>query len=78
MMQVRSDEIRRKLPAVVRAVERDGEHVELLRYDEPVAVIVPPEWHKKAKAALSEEHGIFVAPEWYEAAVAALAERRGF
>jgi len=54
MMQVRSDEIRRKLPAVVRAVERDGEHVELLRYDEPVAVVVPVEWYAKAVAALGE------------------------
>jgi antitoxin (DNA-binding transcriptional repressor) of toxin-antitoxin stability system len=55
MMRVRSDEIRRKLPAVVRAVERDGEHVELLRYEEPVAVIVPVDWHKKAVTALGEQ-----------------------
>jgi len=55
MMQVRSDEIRRKLPAVVRAVERDGEHVELLRYDETVAVVVPVEWYKAARDALNAE-----------------------
>jgi prevent-host-death family protein len=54
MMQVRSDEIRRKLRELIKAVERDGEHAEILRYDEPVAVIVPVEWHKKAVAALGE------------------------
>jgi prevent-host-death family protein len=54
MKQVRSDEIRRRLRELMNAVERDGEHVTILRYDEPVAVIVPVDWHEKAAAALGE------------------------
>lgn len=50
--QVRSDEIRRNLRQLLNAVERDGEHVTILRYDTPAAVIVPVEWYRDAQVAL--------------------------
>ena len=52
--QVRSDEARRNLRELLNAVEHDGEHVTILRYDTPAAVIVPVEWHEQAKAALTD------------------------
>ena len=55
MKQVRSDDVRRKLRGLLNAIERDGEHVEVLRYDTPVAVLVPVEWHEKAVTALGEQ-----------------------
>jgi prevent-host-death family protein len=58
MKQVRSDEIRRRLRELMNAVERDGEHVTILRYDEPVAVIVPVDWHEQAETALADADGL--------------------
>ena len=49
---VHSDDARRKLRELLNAVEHDGEHVIILRYDTPAAVMVPVEWHKQALAAL--------------------------
>jgi prevent-host-death family protein len=37
------------------AVEHKGEHVTVLRYDRPAAVVVPVEWYEQAQQALSEE-----------------------
>ena len=51
--QVHSDEARRRLRDLLNAVEHDGEHVTILRYDTPAAVLVPVEWHKQALAALA-------------------------
>lgn len=51
--KVHSDEARRKLRDLLDAVEHDGEHVTILRYDTPVAVMVPVEWHRQALAAIA-------------------------
>ena len=51
--QVRSDEARRELRGLLNAVEHDGEHVTILRYDTPAAVMVPVDWYEAAKAALN-------------------------
>ena len=72
MRQVKSDEARRTFRELLSEVEYHGEHVEILRYKTPSAVLVPVEWHTTASAALGEEHGIFVSAEWYERAKAAL------
>lgn len=50
--QVRSDEARRNLRELLNAVEHDGEHVTILRYDTPAAVLVPVEWYRDAQTAL--------------------------
>jgi prevent-host-death family protein len=52
---VRSDRARRKFRALLNRVEHDGEHVTILRYDTPAAVLVPVEWHDKALAVLAGE-----------------------
>lgn len=53
--QVRSDEARKRFRELLNAVEHDGEHITILRYDTPAAVLVPAEWHRAALAAL-EDH----------------------
>jgi prevent-host-death family protein len=50
--QVHSDEARRNLRELLNAVEHDGEHVTILRYDTPAAVMVPVEWYETVKAHL--------------------------
>lgn len=45
--QVRTDELRTHLRELLNAVERDGKHITILRYDIPVAVLVPVEWHRE-------------------------------
>lgn len=57
--QVRSEEIRRRLRPLLNAVEVAGEHVTILRYDKPAAVLVPVDWYERAKACLafSDEDG---------------------
>jgi prevent-host-death family protein len=52
--RVRSEEIRRRLRPLLNSVEHDGEHVTILRYDTPAAVIVPREWYDRAREALGE------------------------
>jgi antitoxin (DNA-binding transcriptional repressor) of toxin-antitoxin stability system len=54
MKSVRSDEIRRALPALLGEVEHEGEHVTIRRYHTPVAVIVPIGWHRQAQAILAD------------------------
>lgn len=49
---VRSDEARARLRSLVDDVTRDGAHVYLLRYDKPVAVIVPVDWYEQARDIL--------------------------
>ena len=46
---VRSDEARTKLRDLLDEVDRDGAHVYILRYDRPVAVMVPVEWYEGMK-----------------------------
>jgi prevent-host-death family protein len=47
---VRSDEARRNLRHLLDQVARDY-HVTILRYDKPVAVLVPVDWYEDAEAA---------------------------
>jgi prevent-host-death family protein len=53
MIKVQSDETRRRLRWLLSEVERGGV-VEISRYQEPVAVMVPPEWYARAAEALGE------------------------
>lgn len=48
---VRSDEARTKFRDLVDEVTQDGAHVYLLRYDKPVAVMVPVKWYEQARKA---------------------------
>lgn len=52
---MRSDKIRRDLRDLLDDVEHKGEHVYVLRYDKPAAVIVPVSWYEEAKALLGKE-----------------------
>lgn len=49
--EVRSEELRRNLRPLLNAVEHEGAHITIKRYDEPVAVIVPIEWYRAVKDA---------------------------
>jgi PHD/YefM family antitoxin component YafN of YafNO toxin-antitoxin module len=49
---VRHELGRTGLHAILNEVEHQGEHVTVLRYDTPAAVIVPVEWYRQAKDAL--------------------------
>ena len=51
MEQFSSDEARRNFRRILNEVEH-GETVEILRYGEVAAVMVPSGWYEKAKAAL--------------------------
>lgn len=48
--QVRSDEARRNWRDLIDDVARDY-HIMILRYDKPVAVLVPVDWYEDAEAA---------------------------
>jgi len=52
--QIKSDEARRSFRNILNEVERGG-FVEILRYEEPTAVMVPVSWFARAKAALEGE-----------------------
>lgn len=54
MKEVRSDEARRTFRDLLNEVEYAGEHVAILRYKEPVAVVVSKEWYEEAKDALEQ------------------------
>jgi prevent-host-death family protein len=51
---VRSDEARRNLRELLDQVARDY-HITILRYDKPVAVMVPVDWYEDAEAAWSAQ-----------------------
>ena len=53
--QVHSDEARRNLRDLLNAVEHDGEHVTITRWNVPAAVIVPADWYEQARLLLGEE-----------------------
>lgn len=53
--QVKSDEARRNLRDLLNAVEHNGEHVTILRYDRPGAVIVPVDWYTQAQRSLADK-----------------------
>ena len=51
---VRLGDARAKLRDLVDEVAQDDAHVYLLRYDKPVAVIVPVDWYEEVKAKIAE------------------------
>lgn len=54
---VRSDDAKRHMRTLLDDVEHKGEHVYVLRYDKPAAVVVPVDWYEEAKAQLGEPDG---------------------
>lgn len=46
---IRSDEARAKLRDLLDRMARDGIPVYILRYDKPLAVIVPVDWYEDAR-----------------------------
>jgi antitoxin (DNA-binding transcriptional repressor) of toxin-antitoxin stability system len=52
MKEYRSDEARRAFREILNEVEHQGEHVEILRYYTPAAMLVPMEWYEKALWAI--------------------------
>jgi prevent-host-death family protein len=53
MRQVKSEEARRTFRGLLDEAERGGV-VQILRYDRPVAVLVPAEWYERALGSLGE------------------------
>jgi hypothetical protein len=53
MRSYQSGDARRKMRDILTAVEH-GEHVQIERYDTPTAVVVSPQWFKRALACLGE------------------------
>lgn len=45
--RVRSDEARAKFRDLLDEVATQGEHIYVLRYDKPVAVLVPVDWYDR-------------------------------
>ena len=52
MREYQAATARLKMREILTAVER-GEHVAIKRYETQTAIVVPPEWFEKAKAALA-------------------------
>ena len=55
MRQIRSEEARRGFRDLLDEVQQ-GEFVEVLRYDKPVAVLVPASWFRTANALKNGVH----------------------
>jgi prevent-host-death family protein len=53
--QIGSDEARRDFRELLNAVEHNGEHVTVTRYNKPAAVVVPAAWYEQARQALDKE-----------------------
>jgi len=53
MRQVKSEEARRNFRDLLDEAERGG-FIEVLRYDRPVAVLVPAGWYEEASAAIRQ------------------------
>jgi prevent-host-death family protein len=51
---VRSDEARTHFRDLLDAAEH-GEHITILRYEKPVAVLIPVEWHQETEEARTTE-----------------------
>lgn len=51
---VRSDEARANFSGLIDEVTHDGAHVYVLRYDKPVAVIVPVEWYEEMRRRVAD------------------------
>jgi len=54
VIRVKSDKARRDLRWLLSEVEHGG-FVEISRYQDPAAVMVPPDWYRRAAAALGED-----------------------
>jgi prevent-host-death family protein len=52
---VSTGDARAKFRDLVDAVTQDDAHVYLLRYDKPVAVVVPVDWYETVKAKIAED-----------------------
>lgn len=53
MIRVQSQEARTGLRRLLTKVEH-GEAVEISRWQDPVAVMVPPDWYRRAAEAVGE------------------------
>lgn len=51
--QVQAGAARRDLSSLLDEVEHHGVHVEVLRYNDPAAYLVPPDWYARAVQALA-------------------------
>jgi prevent-host-death family protein len=54
MKEYRSDEARRAFREILNEVEHQGEHVTVLRYQTPAAVVVPVEWYDAVTALVAD------------------------
>lgn len=54
--RVGADAARRSFRELLNAVEHHGEHVTVLRYETPAAVIVPVSWYEQARRELGKEN----------------------
>ena len=50
--QVQSGEARRDFSSLLDEVEHHGVHIEIRRYNDPAAYLVPPDWYERAERAL--------------------------
>ena len=55
--QVQAADARRDLSTLLDEVEHHGVHVEIRRYNDPAAYLVPPEWYERAEQALAAHGG---------------------
>jgi len=51
--QVQAADARRDLSSLLDEVEHHGVHVEIRRYNDPAAYLVPPAWYERAARALA-------------------------
>ena len=49
-----TQDARREFAALLEDVLR-GQHIEITRYDRPLAVVVPVEWYEEARSALAAD-----------------------
>jgi prevent-host-death family protein len=60
--EVQSDEARRNWRGLLNEVEHGGQHIILLRYTAPSAVLVPVGWYERALAAIGPDGAANVPP----------------
>jgi prevent-host-death family protein len=51
--QVQAADARRDFSSLLDEVEHHGVHVEIRRYNDPAAYLVPPAWYERAQQALA-------------------------
>ena len=52
--RVTADEARRNFRELLNEVEHDRQHVTIMRYGQPAAVMVPVEWYSKKAGEVSD------------------------